>query len=154
MTTPLEEMVGRGKQTVRRQTEQAFEKGIEHLLSEAEIKRWILERLEAERQAMLNRLMGIERSFGEIRPSKDGLFTQVLEPQMRELLQQIIQEDFPDIIKQCYEQQRKKLGTEFKKRLEESFRSKLQWELDRQAREFGEALAKKVVSEMRGEMKL
>ena len=78
----------------------------------------------------------------------------LLEPAMREQLQKIIAEDFPDIIGEVFEKERKKLRQAFRANLRASYENKLKWELDRHAREAGERLANETIRDMRQELKL
>jgi hypothetical protein len=147
-------MIEKGKTRIRKTTEKAFEGGIEKQLDEDATRRWLMERLESERQAMFKKLMGFETSFGELRPNHDGLFTKVLQPMMREQLGKIIEEHFPQLVEKVWEQEKEKLTDAFKKELRRSFENKLRYEMESRARKLGEEMAVQVVLEMRQEMKL
>lgn len=155
MTSNLDEIIERGKYRVRRNVEKAFEKGLEEELSPEAVREWILRRLEVERQMILNRLMGVEASFGryEIK-DKDGVFAATLIPIMRDELQKILQEEMAPIIREAYRANREKLVAGYKKTLAETFNSRLNWEIGQAAAETGKRLADKTVREMREELKL
>jgi gamma-glutamyl:cysteine ligase YbdK (ATP-grasp superfamily) len=154
MTTPLDEMIEQGKANVRKLTEKAFEGGIEAQFTEEATRTWLLERLEKERQEMFNKLMGLEVSFGELRPNRDGLFAQALRPAMQAQLEKILEEHFPQIIEKVWTEKGKVLREEFKKELRRNFESQLNYEMQSRARKLGEEMAEKVVREMRQELKL
>lgn len=154
MSTELEQIVDRAKARIRKKTQDALENKIEEELTPERIRHWMLTTLEKERQMILDRLMGIDRTWSNPEFKKDGIFMETLRPMMAPILREIIEREFGDQLQAMLEEQVPKLKAQFKKSLTDTFQRTLHYEMEHLARLKGEKLAEKVIAEIRGELKL
>lgn len=98
------------------------------------VRDFILRRLLAEREQLLDRAMGVEKSFGEIRiTDRAGMFERILKPMVEREAAQILESELRTVIQEEIEKQRGKYLDIFRKEVAQRLRQAREWEMRRQA---------------------